>query len=89
MGDMDGGPEAMSRVQIVKAKQEARGVNERVSRVSCQADRMQKFAARGSKSLSLRVNTRPRGYRGENVASWLTSRVEVEEGSIAMLEQAP
>ena len=55
MGDIDGGPEAMSRVQIVKAKQEARGVNERMSRVSCQADRMQKFAARGSESLSLRV----------------------------------
>jgi len=33
MGDMDGGPEAMSRVQIVKAKREARGVNERMSRV--------------------------------------------------------
>lgn len=30
MGDMDGGPEAMSRVQIVKAKQEARGVDERI-----------------------------------------------------------
>lgn len=33
MGDMDGGPEAMSRMQIVKAKQKARGVNERMSRV--------------------------------------------------------
>jgi hypothetical protein len=40
------------------------------------------------KSLILQANARPRGYRGENVASWLTSSCE-KEGPIPMLEQTP
>ena len=85
MDDMDGGPEAMSRGAGNKSQTRARGVDERSE--PCRARPNAEFADRG-KSLILRVNARPRGYRAENAASWLTSS-SVKEGPIPMLEQTP
>jgi len=87
MDDMGGGPEAMSKgkMQVIKVKQEREAWTKEASRVV--PVRMQNLHAEG-KNLICQVNARPRGYRGENAASWFTSSCK-KEGPIPMLEQTP
>lgn len=86
MDDMDGGPEAMSKGADNKSQTRARRVDKRSE--PCGARPNAEFADGEARSLFLRVNARPRGYRGENAASWLTSS-SVKEGPISMLETTP
>lgn len=79
------GPRPCREVQVIKVKRERGAWTKEASRVV--PDQMQNLQIEG-KSLILRVNARPRGYRAENAASWLTSSC-VKEGPIPMLEQTP